>query len=193
MSDFKRLIERIKSAEGVAADELVKELEPEIRRFVRFRMKTRQLQRFIESVDISQSVFAKFFVDLQDDAVDPDSIEQVRMLLMTMAKNKLIDHIRRSQTAKRDDGRLHTNGEDVLQHRRDESAKSPSELLEARELLDRIRDAMSDEDLVLVDKRLSGCSWQQLADEYGTTKEAMRKRVKRIIEATAKRLASEHD
>ena len=50
--------------EEQAATELVQRYEPELRRFVRFRLTNGRLRRHVDSVDICQSVLGRFFVGL---------------------------------------------------------------------------------------------------------------------------------
>lgn len=186
-SDFDGLISRLKAADEDAATQMVSLFETEIRRFIRFRLKSSRMKQLVESVDICQSVFAKFFVDLHREAVCPQSPDQLKALLMTMAKNKLVDKARYHQGGKRDIRRVETNGE-IAMERVGCGTLSAASVLAEKEFLDRFRDLLSDDDRELVEARMHGESWADLASRTGTTADAMRHRVSRAIKDAAARL-----
>ncbi|TWT84771.1 RNA polymerase sigma factor [Planctomycetes bacterium CA13] len=188
-TEFDDLIRKLKKGDGLAASQLVAEYETEIRRYVRVRLRTSRMRRLIESVDICQSVFAKFFVDLKRETVCPQSPDQLRALLMTMAKNKLIDKARYNQADKRDIGAVEADGGMLLEQTSDAS-RSPSSVLADKELLEKFRGHLTEEERELIDARMEGTDWAEIATRCGTTGEAMRKRVMRSIEAAAKKIGS---
>lgn len=59
---FADLISRVRSGDQLAAAEIVRQYEPEIRREVRVRLHDPRLRRVLDSMDISQSVLGSFFV-----------------------------------------------------------------------------------------------------------------------------------
>ena len=101
---FQQLLGRVRLGDETASAELVRLYEPEVRRFVRYRLNTPRLRRLLDSVDICQSVFANFFVRLTEGQFDLESPRHLQQLLMTMAGNKLLDHARRQGTARRGGG-----------------------------------------------------------------------------------------
>lgn len=64
------LLERVREGDSEAATTLVRQYEPELRRFIRYRLSDMRLRRFVDSVDVSQSVFARFFVCLAEGRID---------------------------------------------------------------------------------------------------------------------------
>ncbi|TWU25272.1 RNA polymerase sigma factor [Novipirellula galeiformis] len=188
-SDFDHLISRLKAADEHAAAQIVKSFETEIRRFIRFRLKTSRMKRLVESVDICQSVFAKFFVDLQREAVCPQSPDQLKALLMTMAKNKLVDKARYHQGGKRDIRRVEAEADIALQ-RTGDGYRTPASVLADHETLAQFRNHLSEEDRELVEARMQGEGWAELASRTGTTADAMRHRVSRAIKDAASKLGA---
>jgi RNA polymerase sigma factor (sigma-70 family) len=180
------LMNRLQKGDHTAAAELVAAYEPELRRYVRFRMSSPQMRRLVESADISQSVFAKFFVDIQSRAGCPESPQQLRRLLITMTRNKINDHVRHHQAAKRDMRRVQT-GVDAIESAYDK-APMPDEALVTKETLEAVRDEMTAEELALVNARLDGQAWSEVANELRVSPEAARKRFARIIESVAQRV-----
>ena len=184
---FREVIERLRADDPSAANELVAEYEQEIRRYVRFRLRTFRMKRLIESVDISQSVFARFFADLRRDFVCPESPDQLRALLVTMAKNKLIDQNRYNSAGKRDLALVDPDGSVALQNKQS-SAPSPASVIADQELLAALRSNIAESDLDLIDSRLGGSSWGELAERFDSTPEALRKKFRRLIDSAAKQL-----
>ena len=183
---FEQLIERVRAGDDRAAAELVRQYEPEVRRFIHFRLTTPALRRFVDSLDICQSVLANFFVHLDKGGLQLEHPDQLRRLLITMARNKLHDHARKMKAARRDARRLET-GDGPLQHVAD-SWEGPSEQIMAEELVVALRSRLSVDELYLVDQRFSGRSWNDLADELETSAEALRKRMTRAMDRAATEL-----
>jgi hypothetical protein len=85
---FADLLRRACANDEQAATELCRSYEPELRRFLRFRMTDPGLRRFLDSLDICQSVRAAFFVHLQAGELEVASPRQLHRLLAVMAQNK---------------------------------------------------------------------------------------------------------
>ena len=92
---FRDLIHRVRAGDHEAAAELVRLYEPEVRRYIRVKLTDPRLRRIYDSEDIFQSVFANFFVRLIGGKFDPEEPDQLVRLLVTMARNKIVDHARK--------------------------------------------------------------------------------------------------
>lgn len=172
----------LQQGDSSAATELVKCFEPEIRRFIRFRLTDPKIRRFIDSLDISQSVFARFFVELERGRLDVSSPQQLQNLLLAMARNKIYDNVRAAKADKRDVRRLQQT-----KHYQEPTAKEENQLekLSSSEMVDLIRRSMSEEELALLDQRMSGRTWDDLAVEWNSTPDAIRKRMNRAVDRVA--------
>ena len=184
---FDELIQRLREGDGQAANELVCHYEPEVRRYVRFRLTSPSIRRFVDSLDISQSVLGRFFVQYQQGAIEIDSEAQLRNLLLTMARNKLYDHARKQQAAKRDVRRVDTDAAEAVNEAVDPT-DTPNEQLAASELVSAIRAKLTDEEKYVVEQRFDGRAWDDLAAEVNSTPEALRKRTSRAIDRIAREL-----
>jgi len=183
--DFRGLLQRVREGDPGAAEELVRHYEPEIRRFIRFRLTDPRLRRLIDSVDISQSVLARFFSGLASDQFDVRDPRQLMKLLTVMAQNRLLDHVRRQRTARRGSGAAADGREpDDLA----DSIDDPRDIVERRDLYDAIRWELNDDDRGLLDERLAGSEWSDLARERGASAEGLRKRLSRAVDVAARRL-----
>ena len=181
---FDSLMHRLRKGDSDAATELVRRYEPEVRRFVRFRLFTSNLRQIVDSLDVSQSVLARFFVQLEAGEINITSHEQLRSLLLVMTRNQLFDVARRQQAQKRDVRKIVTDEFDMVA----DSADTPSKQVADAELLDLMQARLSDHERHLVQERLAGKPWDEIAVEMKSTPEAVRKQMTRGIDRAAKEL-----
>src|SRR6266700_5032445 len=111
-NSFLTFLERVRTGDQKAAEELVRMYEPEIRREVRLRMRDPRFRRDFDSVDICQSVLGSFFVRASLGQYDLQQPEDLIKLLVTMTRNKLVGQVRKQQTQKRDLARRDAAGQD---------------------------------------------------------------------------------
>ena len=183
--EFEQLIGRLRNGDQAAASELVGKYESEVRRFVRFRLTTPAIRRFVDSLDISQSVLGRFFVELREGKLDVSTPGQLRNLLLTMARNKLYDQARKELAEKRDATRVEEYGEGKFVDHED----SVSENVADTEFVNVIRTHLSDDERYLIDQRMTlNRSWEDIASELNSTPDAVRKRMTRAIDRVAGQL-----
>jgi RNA polymerase sigma-70 factor (ECF subfamily) len=181
------LVERIRAGDAEAAAELVRRYEPEIRRSIHHRLHDTRLRRAFDSMDICQSVLGNFFIYASTHALEVDKPDQLLHLLVTMTRNKLRDAVRHERRAKRDSRRQVAGAREMLQAVPGHDA-TPSRVVGARELLSRVRKYLPADDLYVAEERAAGREWADLAEEMGTTPEALRKRLSRALELVSRKL-----
>lgn len=186
-TDFEDLMSRVRAGDQDAATELVRQYEPEVRRFIRFRLSSPSIRRFVDSLDISQSVMAKFFVQMSEGNLELNNPAQLRSLLLAIARNNLYDQVRRQHAGRRDGRRLEADGERKLDIVPD-AHPTPSNALQVKELVGLLQEGLSDEERLLVDQRLGGKPWLELADDLGSSPDALRKRMARALDRVSKKL-----
>jgi len=172
------LLQRVRAGDQDAAREFVLEYEPEIRRAARLRLTDPKLRRIVDSIDICQSVFGRFFRNMTEGAFELERPEQLLVLLTTMTKNRVIDEHRRQTAAKR----ASVDAMDVQSPEQlvDESP-GPRTAAAARELLDKVRARMTADELNISDRRSAGQSWEEISAELNESAESLRKRLERAI------------
>jgi RNA polymerase sigma-70 factor (ECF subfamily) len=180
---FVELIGRVRGGDAAASAELVRRYESELRRFIRYRLSSPKMRRFLDSLDICQSVFAKFFVRIADGEYDLESPKQLQQLLLKMATNKLLDHHRKTAAVRHGGAAKALPAETIDQVA--DTSNTPAKLLEARELVDLVRHRLSTDEQLLLDRWMEGDDWQILAGNVGSTPEAVRKRLTRAIDRAA--------
>lgn len=178
-------IEGIKAGNQAAAAELVRHYEPEVRRFIRFRLTDPRLRRLIDSVDICQSVLARFFQRIQSGRICVEHPLQLLKLLTTMARNSLLDHARKVQVRRQISGG--TAVPDELTFIADPRL-DPAEQLEQADLVSLIRSRMRPDEQQAVDMWLLGHTWEEMSQSFQIQPDAIRKRFSRAIDRAAQEL-----
>ncbi len=179
---FPELIRRVREGDQAAAAELVRSYEPAIRRAARIRLVDTRLQRVLDSTDISQSVFASFFVRAALGQYELERPEQLLRLLVNMSRKKLATQARQQGAARRDFRRLDSS---PTERPFVSAVPDPGQLASAKELLEEFRRRLSPEERSLAELRTAGQNWNQIATQQGDTAEALRKKLTRAIERIA--------
>ena len=190
MSDaasFTDFIQRIRAGDDQAAEELVRRFEPLIRREIRLRIEDERLNRAFDSMDVCQSVLASFFVRAATGEYDLDEPNHLVRLLVTMARNKLASKARLENRQRRDHRRVAVTDPEVLGEIIDRQP-SPSEILSRRELLERMRASLTDEEREIANLRGQGLGWEQVAARMGGTGNTRRMQLTRGIERVGREL-----
>jgi RNA polymerase sigma-70 factor (ECF subfamily) len=181
---FGELIRRVRAGDDRAAAELVREYEPAIRRAVRLRLRDPRLRRRLDTLDVCQSVLGSFFCHAALGEFELNSPAALLKLLTTLVRHKLADHAHKQGAAKRDYRRVAGGLE------QDVAAPSPtpSRQLAARELLQEVRNRLSEEERRLLDLRQQGREWTEVAAELGGSPETLRKQFSRALDRVAREL-----
>ena len=186
------LLGKVRGGDAAAAEELVRTYEPELRRAIRVRLTDARLRRLVDSIDICQSVLAGFFVRTAAGQYDIQTPEELLKLLVTMARNRVIDWARRSQADRRDGRRdvsiEQDNGE---QMQFASNQPGPVSVLVSRELLEQVRSRLSDEELKLMEQRAEGLDWNAIAAQTGDQANAVRMKLTRALDRIAEELGLE--
>jgi RNA polymerase sigma-70 factor (ECF subfamily) len=183
---FADLIRRVRAGEEAAAAELVRRYEPAIQRVVRVHLRDPRLRRVLDSMDVCQSVLATFFVRANLGQYELDSPESLLKLLATIARNKLINQANRQQAARRDHRRDQVlNDRDALL---EDPRSDPGQQAAARELLEKVRERLSDDERRLAEQRGLGNSWAEIAAANNGTPEGLRKKLSRAVERAMREL-----
>ena len=189
-SSFTEFVQRIRSGDAQAAEELVRKYEKLVRREVRLQLEDDRLERLFDSMDVCQSVLKSFFVRSaagQYDLADPG---QLVGLLVSMARNKLASAARREHRQKRDNRRIAKGDALAVVASAD---PSPSRVMAGRELLDEVRRHFSAEEQLLAELRSQGLAWEQIAAQTGGTAQARRVQFSRAVDRVARELHLDED
>ncbi len=186
------LLGKVRGGDAAAAEELVRTYEPELRRAIRVRLTDARLRRLVDSIDICQSVLAGFFVRTAAGQYDIQTPEELLKLLVTMARNRVIDWARRSQADRRDGRRDVSIEQDNGEQMQFASPQpGPVSVLVSRELLEQVRSRLAPEELKLMEQRAEGLDWTAIAAQTGDQANAVRMRLTRALDRVAEELGLE--
>jgi RNA polymerase sigma-70 factor (ECF subfamily) len=179
--EYLEFIRRIRQGDEQAAEELVRRYEAEIRLEVRgwLRLRNPALRRVFDSMDICQSVLASFFARAAVGDFDLDEPTQLIRLLVGMARKKVAEQARHHQRQRRDVRRL--GDVDLAAGTVAGSDETPSRVISGRELLQKFREGLTDEERRIADLRARGSDWAEVAAELGGTPDARRKQLARAV------------
>jgi len=178
---FSALLEQARSGQSNAATELVRRYEPELRRFVRVRLTDARLRRFIDSVDICQSILGRFFTGFFAGKYQIQGPDQLIALLLHMARNELCDQLRRQRAARRGGRGVQPSASYPPEDLADSDA-SPSEQVAATEWVKEVLQRLTAQERLIVQRRMAGTGWAELARELQTNAEVLRKRFTRAMQ-----------
>jgi len=133
--NFQNLIRRVRAGEEQAAQELVRDYEPYIRRAVRLQLNDRRVRRVCDSIDVCQAVLASFFTRAAKGRFDLETPGDLVKLLAAMARNKASKQVRGQRAEGRDVARLTAEPVQNLQVAHDDP--SPSHQASVREIVDK--------------------------------------------------------
>jgi RNA polymerase sigma-70 factor (ECF subfamily) len=194
MSDqptFTDFLRRIRAGDEQAALEMVRRYEPLIRRQIRLQLEDRRLCRLFDSMDVCQSVLKSFFFRTAAGEYDLETPEQLQRLLVSMARNKLASAARAQNRQRRDHRRVAAGAEHLDGVAC--GAPTPSQEVAGRELLERFRQALSEEEQQVAELRSQGLAWADIADRLGGTAQARRMQLARAVERVARELGLDEE
>ena len=191
-ANFAEFLRRIRSGDEAAAEELVRLYEPLIRREVRLRLEDQRLRRAFDSLDVCQSVFASFFTRISSGEFDLQQRDHLVRLLVTMARNKLASSARREHRQRRDLRRLVMTDPLALEELAG-AAPGPSQVLEQREVLERLQGCLTDEERQIAELRSEGTAWDEIADQLGGNGHARRMQFRRSLQRVRSEAGLESD
>jgi RNA polymerase sigma-70 factor (ECF subfamily) len=183
---FQELMQRVRERDAAAAAEMVRRYERHIRRAVRFQLVDPRLRRVFDSMDVCQSVLATFFKRMAAGQYELEHADQLIHLLARMACNKVAGEARKQRAKRRDVGRV--ENVEFLAEAQAGPEREPGERLAQRELIERFRERLSEEEWRLVNERADGRGWAEIAEEIGGTAEGLRKKFTRAVERVERQL-----
>ena len=185
-SEFQEILQRVEDGSDEALWELVERYGPHIQRWVKRKLDPRLRSKF-DSADFVQMVWASFFRR----PPEVERFSEPRQLigyLVAMATNKVLDeHRRRLGTLKYDVNRersLQENEEALPQV--DKTRGTPSQYAIAHERWRKLMDAESERNRRIVEMRIAGATYVEIAKELNVHERTVRK----VIEQKLKGLES---
>jgi len=183
--EFQDRMRKLRAGDADAAVWLVQHFEPEVRRVIRMRLTDPFLRRLVDSADICQSVLANFFVRVGLGQYELEEPGHLVKLLVTMARNKVINLARDNKKEKV--ARQATGPVEPLEQAA-QTARDTGDDIDCTELLQKARSLLSAEEVQLVEERIAGKSWQEIADARNESAEKCRKQFRRALDRVAEQM-----
>jgi RNA polymerase sigma factor (sigma-70 family) len=180
-NEFDRLLTAIRCGDQDAGWELIEKYERHIRAVI-YRRQNRRLQSKYDSTDFVQAVWASFFRNPSqlDGMTEPD---QLIALLITIARNKVIDTTRRYQGSRRDVSREVTLcGGSTSAGNGSSSVTTPSHVAMAREQLERTLYRLTPDHQRIVQMRFTGATFAEIAEELQIHERTARRVIERVLQ-----------
>jgi RNA polymerase sigma-70 factor (ECF subfamily) len=139
----------------------------------------RILRSRFDSLDFLQSVWGSFFHRIRTGSNDLIEEHSLIAFLAWAARNKVIDEYRRATSQKKDitrEQRLDLGGEAEESYQNVQP--TPSEVAQARETFDRLRDRLPADRRVILELKAAGHSSREIADRLGISERT----VQRLLE-----------
>ncbi len=187
--DFTAFLTRVRAGDDGAAAELVRRYEAAIRREIRFRLTDPSVRRLHDDEDVCQSVLASFFVRASLGQYDLNDPAQLRQLLLSMARNKAALAARRQHAQKRGGGQAPAEADDQLPC----GGPTASRIAAGRELLERVRAKLGEDERRVADLRGEGHDWAEIARRLGGTPDGRRMQLTRALDRVNRELGVEDE
>ncbi|MDM4019264.1 ECF-type sigma factor [Roseiconus lacunae] len=158
--------------------EFVREFEAQIRLEIRARMAKAGVRLKLDSIDIAQSVFFDFLTASRTGSEAQLSPQEALARLIRTSREEVQRQIRFHTAGKRD-VRRETGIAD--EHRQLPSdVPQPTENVQEGDLREFLRSRIGNEDFRLVEMRMQGWSWPDIAEAIGMSADACRMRLHRL-------------
>jgi RNA polymerase sigma-70 factor (ECF subfamily) len=185
--DIRGFLARIQAGDQDAARELLARYEAEVRLVVR-RQLPRMLRSRFDSVDFLQSVWGSFFHRVRTVPIEFEDGRHLVAFLARAAKNKVIDEFRKAGSQKQDMRREEPIWSDGDKPRDLEAPmETASQLAEAREAFDLLRDLVPQERRAILELKAEGLSSKEIGDRLGISERT----VQRVLEELRRRVFTE--
>jgi RNA polymerase sigma-70 factor (ECF subfamily) len=188
---FAEFLRRIRAGDDEAAAELVRRFEPVIRREVRLRLSDPALFGLFDSGDFCQSVLLSFFVRASLGQYELNRPEDLRNLLVRMARNKVADRLRQLRRQPADGRRERAASVEGMELA--EREPGPERVAAARDLLRAVLTGLPEPERRLAELRMAGHTWPQIAAAVGAGADACRKQLTRALNHVLEQLGLENE
>jgi DNA-directed RNA polymerase specialized sigma24 family protein len=185
---FQELLRRARAGDQASAAALTRQVEPELKKVVRQRLRGLRLARVLDPTDICQSVLTALFSGLAAGRFVLDEPRHLLRLVVRMAQNRVRDEARRHRADRRDSRRTEDAPGGNRVHSLLDARPTPSKIVGGKELVEEIYRRLSPAERYLTEQRVLGRSWAALGAELNESPEALRKRLARAVQEITRQL-----
>jgi RNA polymerase sigma factor (sigma-70 family) len=176
---FDSLLNRLRSGDEAALTQLVQQYENEVRLAARMLLGSK-LRRYVDSIDLVQSVHFTLFEGLQQGKFEITTPDKLIGLAVTMVRRKIINHWRRQERHER--WRAGETQQATPEVAWDDLHLGPAELAEQNDAVGFILHQLEGIDRKLMELRLAGLTTAEVAERLGLDAHVLRVRLGRLRE-----------
>lgn len=184
---FADLLAQARQGDEASLAELTNRYEYEIRLVARWKLGP-ALRRYLDSVDLAQSVHCDLLRGLQEAKFAVSTPDQLVALAVRLMRWKIARHLRRLYRRQRLDalmaGRTEGNGETAASS---PPAADPAVLAEVRDSVAQLLQGLDEPDRRLIELRLEGYTTAEAARELGADADVLRVRLGRLRKRLAEK------
>lgn len=186
-NEFQQLLAEARAGSEPAAQQLVEEYLPHVLQVVR-RSLNRKLRTKFDSMDFAQAVWASV-LGCREQLAQIESGEAWAKFLATIARNKVIDEIRRRMETEKYQVDRECSMSDLVSAARDgrtiaqqmaSREPSPSQAAIANERFEQLTAGLSEQQREIVRLKMEGETCQAVADRLGINERTVRRLLKRL-------------
>jgi RNA polymerase sigma factor (sigma-70 family) len=185
---FGLLLDGVRGRDPECAITFVRMYRPGLVRYAGAILRRTGAASSLDPEDICQSVLLTFLGWLDRGGQPPHDPEKVGQLLRKSARNRITDDLRQLRAARRGGhAAVSTNTDDLLDSIAADCG-TPSANVSRDEMTELLQAQLTPEEYELLERRRGGTGWVELAEEIGSSPEALRKRVNRAVTRVLRRL-----
>jgi RNA polymerase sigma factor (sigma-70 family) len=172
----------LRAGDAKTVEELLRQLDPFLRRAIRLRLLDGRLRHAVDISDILQSLLKDFLTQKEKEPPPAGASGGLCAYLAAAVRNKVHAKLRKER---RHAGGLAGQGDTVSPE------ASPAQHVEQRDLCQFVRDRLPEEKRLLFDLKAQGFTWTQIAKQIGGQPDAQRLRLSRAIAAILRDLEAQ--
>lgn len=180
--EFDDLMARIREGDASALSTLLEQYEPVVRRVARGILGP-QLRRFVDSIDIAQSVNLILMGSLRSEKIDLPTPDRLIALAVTLVRRRVSYHWRRMQR-QQDVAGAADSSFDLLEHLASlqHPSEDPAALADMGDYIRQVLAELNPADRALVELRMQGLTTAEVGRKLGLDSAVLRVRLSRLRE-----------
>jgi DNA-directed RNA polymerase specialized sigma24 family protein len=165
----------LRSGDGRAVEQLLRQLDPILRRIIRLRLTDGRLRRLMDTTDIVQSLLKNFLYQSENDHPAAPGSDGLCAYLAAAVHHKICTKTRKER---RHAGSLPDGWEPLSPE------PPPAQHVEGQDFRQEVRGRLPEPARRLFDLKVQGFTWAEVAEQAGGHPDALRMRLRRAV-ATA--------
>jgi RNA polymerase sigma factor (sigma-70 family) len=170
--ELKEFLSRLRSGDRHAVEELLRELDPFLRRAIRLRLLDGRLRRVLDTTDIYQSLLKDFLSQKEREEPPESSAGGLCAYLAAAVRHKIQTRLRKER---RHAGSLADGWEAVSPE------PGANRQVEEEDFRQVVRDRLSAQNRPLFDLKTQGNTWAEIAEQLGARSDTLRMRLRRAV------------